>query len=359
MSYAGIVEASGGAQSPIGSTLCGVCPTAAGTAAKVVTLAAFDTLVNNATIHVKFTYSNSVVYDPNDASTVITLNVNSTGAKPLYAYGTTQPGGTEATSWKANSVIPITYDESADAWRINGKNTELAIISSITNAVDAETALREAAVTDLAEQIAEAYSSSATYGIGDLCIYEDALYKCTTAISTAEAWTAEHWTAAIVDGTFARPMKFTDVLVAASSFVSDATYTDYPYRGAITLSGVTATMMPEVVLGVAEATSGAFAPLAAAYAGGVYLYADSVPDTVLKASIDKDAFLAEIGSGSGTKTFSYSSNTWNDDPEDYGITLIGTPINGDGISVVYNYSEETAIMTVDGHFVIPTIVCWR
>lgn len=43
--------------------------------------------------------------------------------------------------------------------------------------------------------IADAYSTSATYAVGDYCIYNSQLYRCTTAITTAEAWTAAHWTA--------------------------------------------------------------------------------------------------------------------------------------------------------------------
>ena len=50
--------------------------------------------------------------------------------------------------------------------------------------------------TDAALAIAgkpDEYSTSKTYAVGDKCIYENALYKCITAISTAEAWTAGHW----------------------------------------------------------------------------------------------------------------------------------------------------------------------
>lgn len=45
---------------------------------------------------------------------------------------------------------------------------------------------------------ADAYSSSGTYKIGQLCIYENTLYRCNTAITTAEAWTAAHWTATTI-----------------------------------------------------------------------------------------------------------------------------------------------------------------
>ena len=39
-----------------------------------------------------------------------------------------------------------------------------------------------------------AYSTSATYAVGDLCTYSGKRYECNTAIETAEAWTAAHWT---------------------------------------------------------------------------------------------------------------------------------------------------------------------
>ena len=44
--------------------------------------------------------------------------------------------------------------------------------------------------------LAPAYSTSATYAVGDYVIYNNQLYRCTTAITTAEEWTAAHWTAA-------------------------------------------------------------------------------------------------------------------------------------------------------------------
>ena len=42
--------------------------------------------------------------------------------------------------------------------------------------------------------IAAVYSSSARYSIGQYCLYNNTLYKCTTTISTPEAWNAAHWT---------------------------------------------------------------------------------------------------------------------------------------------------------------------
>ena len=49
-----------------------------------------------------------------------------------------------------------------------------------------------------ATAIAPAFSSSSTYAVGDYVTYEGLLYKCTTAVSTAGAWTAANWTAVAV-----------------------------------------------------------------------------------------------------------------------------------------------------------------
>lgn len=42
---------------------------------------------------------------------------------------------------------------------------------------------------------ASVYDATKTYAVGDFCVYGGAVYECTTAITTAEAWTAAHWKA--------------------------------------------------------------------------------------------------------------------------------------------------------------------
>ena len=76
-------------------------------------------------------------------------------------------------------------------------------------------------------------------------------------------------------------LQFTDVVVAKTAFVTNDTYGDYPYRASVALTGVLSSMIPEVVLSVVDVASGNFAPVAACYDGGVYLYAASVPDTAI------------------------------------------------------------------------------
>lgn len=81
----------------------GVCGTAAATAAKTVTVDDGFALTTGAQVTVKFTCANTIA-NP-------TLNVNGTGAKPIYRYGTTAMStGTTTSGWIANSVQTFTYD---------------------------------------------------------------------------------------------------------------------------------------------------------------------------------------------------------------------------------------------------------
>ncbi len=85
----------------VGSTIYGVSSTAANVAEKTVEMTGFK-LIQGATIHVKFTNSNTAATP--------TLNVNSEGPKQIMAYGTTKAGTTSTTSWYAGSVVSFTYD---------------------------------------------------------------------------------------------------------------------------------------------------------------------------------------------------------------------------------------------------------
>ena len=41
--------------------------------------------------------------------------------------------------------------------------------------------------------LADVYDPTTTYDVGEFCVHNNILYKCTTAISSPEAWTAAHW----------------------------------------------------------------------------------------------------------------------------------------------------------------------
>lgn len=75
------------------------------------------------------------------------------------------------------------YSDDADISDING-NMDL---------IDAEAGRVRA-------NVAANYDSSETYAVGDYCLHDGSLYKCSTTISSPEAWTAGHWTQIKITG---------------------------------------------------------------------------------------------------------------------------------------------------------------
>ena len=80
---------------------------------------------------------------------------------------------------------------------------------------DADAAIEDAAGTNVAEE----YDASSTYAVGDYVVHSGLLYKCTTAISIAEAWDASHWARCIVTDELSAEEGFTlsDTLVAGAT----------------------------------------------------------------------------------------------------------------------------------------------
>lgn len=74
-----------------------------------------------------------------------------------------------------------------------------------TNDLTTEDKTLTGAINELlvyALNIADEYDSTSTYAVDDFCIYEGVLYKCTTAIAVAEAWTPAHWTSTLIVDNF-------------------------------------------------------------------------------------------------------------------------------------------------------------
>ena len=59
---------------------------------------------------------------------------------------------------------------------------------------------------------------------------------------------------------------------AVSTWESDTTYADYPYKATIAATGVKSTMVAEVVYDIADAESGNYASVCNTFDGGVYIY---------------------------------------------------------------------------------------
>lgn len=124
---------------------------------------------------------------PTAAATVAAMTDHS----KIYVYVGSETGYT-AGDW---------YYWDGSAWASGGPFQATSIITDTTLAVAGEAADAKAtgdaiaaAKTAVLNAMAPAYSTSATYAVGDYVNYSGAIYRCTTAITTAEAWTVGHWT---------------------------------------------------------------------------------------------------------------------------------------------------------------------
>lgn len=71
----------------------------------------------------------------------------------------------------------------------------------------------------LNELIADYYNNSETYAVGDFCIYDNTLYKCSTEINVAEDFTIGHWTKVVLVDELNQ--KVSDVQVNGTSIVQN------------------------------------------------------------------------------------------------------------------------------------------
>ena len=76
-------------------------------------------------------------------------------------------------------------------------------------------------------------------------------------------------------------LSFKDVEVPISSFVSDSTYPQYPYKAELSCPGVTSNYVPEIMFGLADAVTGIFSPIAESGTDTVTIYASSIPSSII------------------------------------------------------------------------------
>lgn len=80
----------------------------------------------------------------------------------------------------ANELLGLIHDDETDIAALT------RVVSGMSDAIDN--------VNQLAYTIANVYDSTATYDVGNYAIYQNTLYKCTTAIIVGEPFDANKWT---------------------------------------------------------------------------------------------------------------------------------------------------------------------
>lgn len=92
-----------------------------------------------------------------------------------------------AISMTASDIIPI-VDSNGNNKVLHGSQVKDYVADAVVSDID-----------DVKAMISDEYDNTATYAVGDYCIYNNTLYRCTTAISTAEDFTPAHWTETSID----------------------------------------------------------------------------------------------------------------------------------------------------------------
>ena len=101
---------------------------------------------------------------------------------PLYDGATTNPIQINGESYTAETGDMVTYQSTEFLFNVNEVWQELGDVSVVLAIID-----------DIFADIAPAFSASSTYAVGDYVIYDDQLYKCTTAHTGA--WAAADFVA--------------------------------------------------------------------------------------------------------------------------------------------------------------------
>ena len=95
--------------------------------------------------------------------------------------------------WWDNTVTTAQTDSAGNV--ISGKNTSGKIIGALVELEARKIDLSKYDANDAAlfNNMSDQYSSATTYDVGDICIHNNDLYKCVTAVEAAETFNASKW----------------------------------------------------------------------------------------------------------------------------------------------------------------------
>ena len=207
-----------------GAVWYGTCSTAATTQEKAVTCSGFPAAALKAGTFIIVKMDNNQTYSGSPK-----LNVNSTGASIVKRAVGTSAGLSE---WKAGEMVCFVHDGSnwvlLDGVRADATYYGVTKLSSAIASTGNSESATPAAVNSLANMLTglAVYSSSSTYAVGDMVRYGTGIWKCTTAITTAESWTAAHWTQLTDMLAMITGRALTPASVAATGAVSGSSISD-------------------------------------------------------------------------------------------------------------------------------------
>ena len=114
-------------------------------------------------------------------------------ASATYAVGDEVIEGTRL--YKCKTAITTGEAFTIGKWDLIGAIVNDSISDGNTTSAPSENAVFDALALKAPVKVPlPEYSASSTYALGDQVVYDNKLWKCTTAITVAEAWNASKWT---------------------------------------------------------------------------------------------------------------------------------------------------------------------
>lgn len=156
---------------------------------------------------------------------------------------------------KTETVSNVAYNSSSKKFTktINGTTTDIVTVATLKTAL--------ALTTSALPQV----DGTASAGSATTFSRSDHVHPTDTTRQAANTY---------INGSEAKT-------VAINDWVSDSTYTDYPYKANIAVSGVTSSMYAEVIFNPDDAASGNFATICYTGTDIITIYANSVPDSAI------------------------------------------------------------------------------
>lgn len=148
-------------------------------------------------VEIFFDSSDNTLHEGSISGSDVTIAIKGQGVTPTAA-----DAGKYVKLVIANAASTAIYIKATDFVDIytGGSSTYIDVTIDGSNVITATlnaTAVSLLTKADTAIQpdvIAPAFSTSATYALGDYVMYNGKLYECTTAVTTAGAWVAGSWT---------------------------------------------------------------------------------------------------------------------------------------------------------------------
>ena len=126
-------------------------------------------------------------------------------------------------------------------------SADIAVLNANFSSIDANEHRIEGKLNALGNDIALPYDNTATYSVGDYAIYNNALYRCITAIATAEDFDSTKWTAITIGG----ELKSHDTRISTLDGIrqDNAGFHNSIYRGKFLGTSITAEQYAQISAG--------------------------------------------------------------------------------------------------------------